>query len=879
MTRDRARRWFRVSLRFVPHRLRFLYGVDMESDFLDRFDRAAAVSAARGRAVLIRAVLDAALASPRDWRARRAIARARQFPKAVHMDSFRQDVRFAVRLLARQPGFSATAVLTLALGIGANAAIFSVVRTTLLEPLPFGHPESLLQVWETLPSLGVLENTPAPDTFSLWKARSRSIDDIAAYTVGTANLTGGGEPERLAALRTSANLVSVLSFRPALGRPFSADDDRYGAPGTVLLTDGFWTRRFQRDAHIVGRSLVLDGVARTVVGVLPAGLSLSAGAVDVWVPLALAPTESRQSRMLWVVARAKPGENAAQVQRELDLDMHQAGPGQVSGDIGVHVEPLDVELRGDLRPDLLMIFAVSGVVLLIACTNVATMLLARGLARRRELSVRTALGAGRLRLARMLFVEGLVLSVAGAAAGLALARPTLSVIESLMPVALMSRVTGSIDAMVLFFAVVLSMACAALFNIAPILGTMAAPLTVSTRSGDTAERGIVRYGRHLLVVAELALAVVLLAGASLLIRSFLSLVWTHTGFSPDGVLTAQIHRADPDDARRTAFYGTALDAIGHLPGVTAAGLTNGLPVRFTGGGSGFQLEASGAHASRSVNGHHRVVSAEYFRSLGIPFLGGQTFTGRETPDGEGVVVVSESFAREAWPGESAIGRRVRWGGDGPWLRVIGVVADIRLALTLPPEPHVYLPYTQVRSSVYPPTDLVIRTSGRPDALAPMLRAAIRRLDPDQPVSSVMTMNEVLNRSVGRRRFTLALMATFAGLALALAAVGVYGVLSYTVRRRQHEIAIRLAMGASTQVIRWTMLRRGLALTSGGAAIGIAASVVLTKWISPLVPGLPPPQWLPMAGAVLVLGVVAALACDVPARRASRVDPLATLRSS
>jgi putative ABC transport system permease protein len=878
MTRDWARRWFLASLKLVPRRLRLRYGGEMEADFMDRFDRAAAISASRGLAVLVRAILDAA-ASSLHGHVRQVLVRARRNPRSVFMDSLRQDMRFAARLLARQPGFCVVAVLTLALGIGANAAIFSVVRATLLEPLPFGHPETLLQVWETLPSLGVSENTPAPDTFDLWKARSRSIDDIAAYTTGRANFTGGSEPERLAVLRTSANLVSVLSFRPALGRAFTADEDRYGASGVVLLTDRFWTRRFHRDADIVGRSMVLDGVARTVVGVLPDELSLSAGDVDVWVPLALAPSESRQSRMLWVVARAKAGENAAQVQHELDLDMHQVGPGQVSADIGVHVEPLDVELRGDLRPDLLMIFGVSGVVLLIACTNVATMLLARGLARRRELSVRAALGARRLRLARMLFVESLVLSVAGAAAGLALARPALSVMESLLPVALTSRVIGSVDAKVLLFGVVLSMVCAALFSIAPIVGTMAGPLTVSSRSVDTTERGLVRHGRHLLVVAELALAVVLLAGASLLIRSFLSLVSTQTGFSPDGVLTAQIYRADLDDTRRTAFYATALETISHLPGVMAAGLTNGLPVRSTGGGSGFQLEASGAHASRFVNGHHRIVSAGYFRSLGISLLVGQTFTGREGPDNDGVAVVSESFARQAWPDGSAMGRRVRWGGDGPWLRVIGVVADIRLALTLPPEPHVYLPYTQVRSSVYPPTDLVIRTSGRPDALAPTLREAVRRLDPDQPVSSVMTMKEVLDRSVGRRRFTLALMATFAGLALALAAVGVYGVLSYTVRRRQHEIAIRLAMGASTQMIRWTVLRRGLGLASGGAAIGIAASVVLARWISAEVPGLPPPEWLPMAIAVVALGAVAAVACDVPARRASRVDPLATLRSS
>jgi putative ABC transport system permease protein len=879
MTRDRAREWFRTSLRLVPRRLRDRHGVEMESDFLERFDRAAAVSSSRGRAVVAHAVLDAALARPRHWRARRALARGHSGANVLLLDSLRQDLRFAGRLLARQPGFSFTAVITLALGIGANVAIFSVVRTTLLAPLPFGHPETLMQVWETLPSQGVLENTPAPATFDIWRARSRSIEDLAAYTVGTANLTGAGEPERLVVLRTSANLLRVLSISPALGRPFTAEEDHYGAPGAVLLTDRFWTRRFQRDPLALGRAVVLDGVARTVVGVLPSGLSLSISDVDVWVPLALAPAENRQSRMLWVVARAKPGESAVRVQRELDIDMHQAGPEQMPDGIGVNVQALDEELRGAVRPDLLMLFAVSGMVLLIACSNVATMLLARGLARRRELSVRAALGAGRLRLARMMFVESLVLSAAGAGAGLAIAAPALRVIESLMPASLTSRVTGSIDSGVLVFSVILSTLSASLFGIVPIVGTIAGPLTVSTRSDDSSDRRLVRHGRHALVVAELALAVVLLSGASLLVRSFIALIWTPTGFSADGVLTAQIERPDQDDGRRTAFYATVLEAITHLPGVEAAGLTNGMPIRFTGGGSGFLIEPSGEPSLRFVNGHHRIISAAYFQALGIPLIRGQTFTGREAPDGEGVVVVSQSFARQAWNGQDALGRRLKWGDDGAWLRVIGVVADIRLARTLPPEPHVYLPYTQVRSSIYPPTDLLIRTTGRPEALASALREVVRRIDPNQPVSSVMTMTEVLDRSVGRRRFTLALMAIFAGLALLLAAVGVYGVSSYTVRRRQHEIAVRVAMGASTTLIRCDVLWRGLGLTSVGAVVGIAASVALARWTSALVPGLPPPDWLPMTAAVTVLVVVAAAACDIPARRASRADPLVTLRSA
>jgi predicted permease len=791
----------------------------------------------------------------------------------TNMNSLLQDLQVSARMLWRQRAFSVVAVATLALGIGANSAIFSIVNRTLLTPLPFGNPEQLVQVWETVPAQGIEENTPAPSTLDVWRAGSRLASGFAAYSSATVNITGGGDPERLRSLRASADLIPVLDLHLTLGRGFTADEDRFGGPRAVLLTHGFWARRFHSDPSIVGQTVTLDGDAAVVAGVLPDDLPMSLRGVDVWVPLALKPIESRDSRMLWVVARAKPGVTNAALQQDLDAAMHRDGAGD---GIGVNVKSMDEELRGGVRLDLLMIFGVSGVVLLIACANVMTMLLARGLSRQRELAIRGALGAGRARLARMLIAESVVLGVAGGAVGLLVGAWAVRLLQHLMPASLAATVSGGFDARVLAFTFAVALIASLLASVAPLL-TSRTSLVVSGRTADSHERRGTAWLRASLVSAQMALAVVLLSGAALLTRSFIEVAFTPTGFNADGVLTAQIPRGDTDSVRRTLFYTQLIDAIRAIPGVDDVGLINGVPIRFFGGGSGFQVDDEHARP-KTVLGHHRIVSAGYFRTMGIPMLAGEPFSGREVADGEGVVIVSESFVRAAWPqGGSAIGRRVRWGADGSFSRVIGVVSDVRLVRSAPPAPHVYLPYTQVSYAFYAPSDVVIRTSGRPGTLAGPLRDAVRRLDPNQPVATVMTMNEVLAQSMGGRRFTLSLMAAFAGLALVLCAIGIYGVLSYAVRRRTREFGVRMAIGATSGRVRAEVLRQGLVMTGVGAVAGAAGAVLTASGLATIVPGITAFDAMPVAIASALLLGVSALACDIPARRAMRVDPIVALR--
>ena len=794
---------------------------------------------------------------------------------AMTFDRLRLDITTAVRALARRPGFTSIAVLTLALGIGANTAIFSLVNGTLLRPLPFSDPASLAAVWETVPSQGVMKNTPAPATLAFWRARAGDTM-FAAYSTAIGTLTGG-EAERLSLLRASSNLIDVLGIHLVAGRAFTADEDRFGGPPVVLLSYDLWSRRFQRDPSLVGRAITLNGSGVTVIGILPRDLPMSVRDAQAWVPLALKPSENVQSRMLWVVARLTPGKTAAHLQTQLDQAMHPAEGDRPYEGIGVSVLALDEELRGGVRPDLLLVFAVSGIVLLIACSNLATMTLSRGVARGQELTVRAALGASRRQLSALLLVESLVVGAAGGAAGLFIGVLALRAVRALMPASLALSVSGEIDVRVLAFAAGLSLVTACLFGLAPMVTMPRHTLVVSTRGSGSQHDGLARVLRQALVIVQMALAVVLLAGAALLVRSFVAIVSTPTGFSSDGVLTAQVYRSDSDDDRRTAFYSQLIERTSSLPGARAVGLINGLPLRFTGGGSGFQIDDEAA-SPHFVPGHHRIVSRGYFDAMRIPLLRGETFRERATA-GDEVAVVSQSFAEAAWGrAVDPIGRRIRWGADGTWLRVIGVCGDIRLTRTLPVEPHVYLPYTQVKYAVFMPSEIVVRTDGAPEALAAALRNVVHDLDPNQPVANLKTLDTMLTQSVGARRFTLTLMAAFAGLALGLAAVGIYGVLSYAVSQRSRDIGVRLAIGATTQQVRREVLRHGLALAAAGVVAGLAASFGLAKWLGTLVVGLAAPTfWPPVAAAAVLLGV-AAFACDIPARRAMRVNPIATLRS-
>jgi putative ABC transport system permease protein len=788
------------------------------------------------------------------------------------IDGLLADLRFAARLIRRRPAFTATALVTLALGVGANTAIFSVVNQSLLRPLPYRDPGRLVVAWETLPSEGIDQNTPAPDTLAAWRARSKAASGFAALTTGYVTLTGQGEPARLRELRVDHRLFTLLGAAPMLGRGFRADEDRFGGPRVALLSHDLWTRRFNRDPAVVGRFMQLDGQPAQIIGVLPADLPLPAWDADVWLPLALSPREAGGNHILWVLARLAPGATAATLQTELAAMLARGPDGGDSG-IGANVVPLDEDIRGAVRPDLWLIFAVTGVVLLIGCANVAAMLLALGTGRQRELSVRAALGAGRARLVRQLLAESLILALLGGAAGLVAGAGLVRMVAHLLPASLSTVVTYRMDLRVLGFGGVVSIVTAALFGLVPAYSSTSQSAAGALRSGVRVVRGRWRSARGALVVAETALAVVLLCAAGLIVQGFGALARTDMGVVSAHVLTFELQRADAAPQRRVAFYQNLDERLSALPGVVSVGLTSGLPIRFLGGGSGFLPEPP-AKAPKSILGLYRIVSGGYFQTLGIPMLRGRTFTGRESDSADPVAIVSRSYADAAWGTDDVLGRGVKW-ADSPWFRIIAVVGDVRVSKAAPVIPTVYFSYSQVPS--IPPADVIVRTSGAPLELAPEVRALVHAIDPNQPVSSLMSFDELVRQSLGRRRFTMSLMASFAALALMLAAIGLYGVMSFLAGRRAREIGIRLAVGATPGQVRRQMLADGLRVLGLGALAGLAAATWLDRVGAGLVPGLGAANPAVFAAAAALLVAAGLLACDVPARRAMRVDPVTALR--
>lgn len=854
----------------VPAAIRTEWRAEWEGELADRWDRVGARTAA-ARIALLRRCLGAFVHAA--WLRK----------DAVRMEPLIQDVRFALRLARRDRAFTAVAVLTLALGIGANTALFTVLNGTLLQPLPFRDPSTLVLAWETVPSQDIDRNTPAPATMADWRARARTVHSLAPMTVAIENITGDGEPERLLLVRASAALMPTLGVAPSIGRPIREDEDRPGAARVILLSDDLWTRRYGRDPAIVGRSVRLDGEPATVIGVLPRDVPLTLTKVDGWIPLALGPNEiNSESRMLWVFGRLAAGATPAAADAELAA-LVQARTHGNAGEIGARVESIDEALRGNVRPDLILAFCGTAIVLLIACGNVAMMLLARGAARQRELAIRVAAGASRVRVMRQLVAENLVLAGAGGVIGLLFAVWTLQGLTAAIPEALQAEILPRLDWRALWFAAGVSCSTLLLFGVVPTFASIrrdsASALAMGAR---TTERGGVRTLRGALVVFEVAVTVLLVSAAALLGRTFTSLLRTDLGFNPEHVLTMQVPRNDEttgDGAtsdRRLAFYRTLETRIAAIPGVRAVGLTSGLPIRFTGGGSGFFPE--GAAPNGFISGNHRIVNGGYFTALGIPVLEGRTFTGADRRDSLPVAIVSRSFADRAWRGRDPIGRRFTWGApapDNPWITVVGVAGDVRLARSIEPSPHVYLAFTQVPS--YGTSDVALRVDGDPLAIAGSVRSAIRQLDPQQPIANMTPYTRLLSDSVGRRRFTLSLMAAFALLALVLAAVGLYGVIAFVVSRRTREIGVRLALGAVAKDVQIQVLVDGLRLAGGGAVAGVGLSFAAGRWASAWLPGVARLDLGSIAAAVMAVVLMALISCHVPARRAARVDPMTALR--
>jgi putative ABC transport system permease protein len=799
------------------------------------------------------------------------------------------DLRYAARLQRKNPGFTIVAIIALALGIGANTAIFSVVNTVLLRPLPYKDPERLVMVWEDATKHGYPRDTPAAANFVDWRDQNQSFEGMAAIADTSFNLTGSGDPERLEGRRVSANMFPLLGVEPHIGRVFTAAEDQPGAQRVALLSYALWQRRFGGDTGIVGKALTLNGESHVVVGVMPARFQFPSSDDQVWVPVAFTQQEAgnRNRHYLQVLARLRPGVSLDQAQSEMNTiaaRLQQQYP-QSNTDLGAAVQPLHEHLVGDIKPALLVLLGAVGLVLLIACANVANLLLARAAVRQKEIAVRVALGARRWRLIRQFLTESVLLSTFGGLVGLAIAYGGLVLLKASIPENISQARDISMDLRVLGFTFLVSVATGLIFGLAPALQAARFNQIDTLKEGgrDAATGGSGKRLRGLLVTAEVAISLVLLIGAGLLINSFLRLRNVDPGFRTDNLLTMKIVLPEPkyeEMERRSAFYTELINRVQSLAGVRSAAVTSNLPLYRQGNSIGVGIEGQPdppPGQERIVV--TRIISPGYFDTMSIPILRGRGLTEQDTETTPNVVVVSETMARRYWPGEDAVGKRIAAGrirSPEDWIQVVGVVKDVRqFELNAEPRPQMYLTYRQ--AGFFDSRDLVVKTDVDPASMAATVRKAVWEIDKDQPVSNIQTMDEILADSIARQRFSMLLLAIFAAVALVLAGVGIYGVMSYSVAQRTHEIGIRMALGAQTGAVLKLAVGYGMKLVIAGIAIGLIAAFALTRVMSTLLFGVTATDPTTFTLISLLLIAVAVLASYVPARRATRVNPIIALR--
>jgi putative ABC transport system permease protein len=794
-----------------------------------------------------------------------------------------QDLRYAIRRLAKSPGFALVAVGALALGIGANTAIFSVVNSVLLRPLPYPAPEQLVQLWESRPQQNMPRVEIAPHEFLAWADQCQSFQRLAATDVAQYNLTGRGEPERVTGALVTAGYFPLLGAAPAHGRAFLEEEDRPGSDNVVVLGHELWRSRFSSDPSVVGQTVSLDGVACTVVGVLPRGFRLPGGAALAR-PIAFGSEDRARpgNHFLNVFGRLKDGVTLAQAEAEMAAVAARVEQSLGGTNVGhqVAVVSLHEQVVGGARTSLLVLLGAVALVLLIACANVANLLLARAAARRREVAVRAALGASRWRIVRQLLAESLLLAGLGGALGLLLAVWGVDLLVGLDPTGVQRAGEVTLDWRVLAFTFGLSLVTGLLFGLAPALQASKADLVESLKEGGRSGQGLARSRlRGALVVAEVALTLVLLVGAGLLLKSFGRLLAVDSGLDPHNVLTMDValppaKYAEPQ--RITAFYEQLLQEAAALPGVRAAGAVSVLPLAGDDNSNFVQIEGRAPlPPGQAMRAGRRNVSVDYFRAIGIPVRRGRVFTPADTAEAQRVLVINEAMARSFFAGEDPVGQRVRTGDKSPWVEVVGVVGDVRhRGLDVDTRPEMFFPQLQTPSRQM---TLVVRAAGDPEALAVPLRERVRAIDRDQPVGNVKTMEAWLSESVASRRFSAAVLGVFAAVAAGLAALGLYGVVSYSVAQRTHEIGLRVALGARPRDVLRLVIGQGMLLTLVGTAVGVAAALALTRVMSGLLFGVGATDAGVFVTVPLLLAAVALLACYVPARRATKVDPMIALR--
>lgn len=801
------------------------------------------------------------------------------------MSKLLQDVRYAVRTLRKSPVFTAAGILTIAIGIGANSSVFTLLNAVLLRPLPFPDPGRLVLVWEETPMFGLKDSPVALGNFAEWRARNRVFGEMGALEQGSFRLTGAGEAQQVFGSGVSAGLLRALGVRPALGRLFRDDEDQPGAPKVALLSDGLWRSRYAGDAGIVGRAVNIGDEKYSVAGVMPPGFRFPDMVNDLWVPLGSAYPASEFSNRgrhnFMVVARLLPGvslERANQDIRAIAARLERETP-QTNDKIGAFVAPLREHFVGDTRTGLLVLAGAVGFVLLIVCANMANLLLARAPNRRREVAIRAAVGASRWRIVRQLLTESLLLCAAGGACGLLIAMWSLRFLETIVPSGIAAMCPAGVDLRVLFFTFLASLLTGVMFGLAPALQTVRVDIQAVLKQGG-ARSGLTRGARAVersLVVSQVALAFLLMLGAALMMQTFARLRGVDPGFRTGNLLTMQIQLSQKtyaDPARRLPYYDEVLRRVGALPGVVSAGFANHLPIAFKGDVNGFLVEGQEAEWNVNVtNANYRIVTPGYIETLGIPLRTGRYIERRDTADAPPVALVNEAMQRKFWPNRSAIGKRFRM---GPWITVVGVVGDIKQSgLDVPSKPEMYLPATQAPN---PATALAIRTRGDPARLAAAVRREIRAVDPDQPITRLSTMEEILDREVFAQRAQMLLLSTFAAVALALAALGIYGVLAYMVARRTGEIGIRMALGARPADVLLSVAGQGIGLSAIGIALGAAGALVLARLLSRLLFGVAATDPATFAAAAAVLLAVAGLASYFPARRAMKLDAISALRN-
>ena len=808
------------------------------------------------------------------------------------MTTFWQDLRYGVRMLAKSPGFTFIAIAALALGIGANTVIFSVVNTLLLRPLPFPGSEQITSILVKDPDTGSLHTAYSYPNFEDIRNQNHVFEQVSAYYMTTAFLSTGGEPERMRGSYASADLFPLLGVSPLIGRAFSQEEEKPGGGRFTILSYDFWQRRFGGDRNIIGQQLPINGNPVTVLGVMPQGFKYPVGEnqVDFWMPLASSlPEAARMARgavFLNVVGRLKQGVTLEQAQAEVNTIASRLEAQYPEADTGFQIGLASAQERlvGKVRPALLVLLAAVAFVLLIACANVANLMLARATVRRKEIAIRTALGASRWRVVRQLLTESLLLSTLGGAAGLLLAMWGMDLLVAAIPADIPRTGEIGMDKYVLIFTFGLTALTGLIFGLVPALQASRTNLNETLKDATRGMSGGLQRNRmrSVLVISEVALSLVLLIGAGLLLQSFRRLLEVSPGFEPDQVLTADVlvsPKKYPKKEQRAAFFHEALERIKAIPGVQAAGVI--YPVPFGGSFEAYTFDIAGRPPfppGQQPTSDRRSISPDYFQAMGIPLRKGRTFTEQDKSNAPPVVIINETFARSFFPGEDPIGKGIIPGeGSDPITReIVGVVGDVRHeGLDAETTMEYYVPYEQ--DSVDQLTVVARTTSGNPANIAGALRGVIVAMDKEQPVYNIRPLKQMLNESVARRRFNMMLLGGFALLALLLATIGIYGVVSYSVAQRTREIGIRIALGAQIRDVIKLVLKQGLALALAGLGVGLLVSYFMTKLMSSLLFGVSATDPVTFGGVALLLLFVALLACLIPARRAANVDPNEALR--